>query len=95
MINKRPHEAENLFDDEERWVAVSVDARVQTNGKLIPLCFELDGRSYPIEKIIEERPARSRKNQLSGTRFIVLVQGQRYLLYHDRACWFLELNQTV
>lgn len=90
MINKRPHEAEGLFDDDERWAAVSVDARIQTDGTITPLQFELDGLTYKIDRILDRRVAKSRKELLSGTRYLVLVQERRYLLYHDRGFWYLE-----
>lgn len=93
MINKRPQEAEGIYDDSERWLPISVDARVQTDGRIIPLQFEVDGRHYLIERILDERIAKSRKEALTGTRYLVRVQAKVYLLYHDRSSWFLELKR--
>lgn len=94
MINERPQEAEGVYDDSERWLPISVDARVQTDGRIVPLRFEVDGHHYPIERILDERIAKSRKEALTGTRYLVRVQGRLYLLYHDRSSWFLELKRT-
>ncbi len=91
MINEQPEEASGLYDGEE-WLAIAVEARVKTNGDILPLSFEWEGRSLIIEKILDMHPARNRKLLRSGTRYLVSIEGGHFTLFLDRACWYLELK---
>lgn len=91
MINERPHESSGLYDD-ETWLPVAVDARVKTNGDVLPLCFEWEGRRLKIEKVLDKHPARNRKTLRSGIRYLVFLEGRHYSLFLDRGCWYLELK---
>ena len=95
MINKRPHEADGLFDDNESWLSVSVEARVLTDGQIIPLNLDLDAQSYKIERILDCRSAKTRKSLRAGTRYLVLVEQKQLVLYLDRQQWYLALEANT
>lgn len=91
MINERPEEVSGLYDGEE-WLAIAVEARVKTDGEILPLSFMWEGRRLIIEKILDKQPARNRKLLRSGLRYLVCIEGRPYSLFVDRGYWYLDLK---
>lgn len=71
-----------------RRVAVGVMAQFDSAGAAHPLSVTWeDGRIYPIEAVMDVRPARTAANRF---RYTVRIHGQSTYLYRAGDRWFME-----
>lgn len=74
-----------------RKVPVGVLVQFIANGDAHPLSVIWeDGREYPIEAVLDLRPARSTPNRF---RYTVRIHGQDTYLYRDGDRWHMESAQ--
>jgi hypothetical protein len=95
-----------LFDDngDRSWVVVmnpeynhkgkayvNVTALFHTDGRLEPQLITVeDGRVYPIDAVIDVRPAASLKAGGCGIRYTCRICGRLVYLFLDDNRWFME-----
>lgn len=74
-----------------RRVSVKVLLEVDTAGNQRPrvVTWE-DGREYPVDRLLDVRPAPSLKVGGSGMRYTCRIQGHAVYLFEDRGQWFME-----
>ena len=69
-------------------VSVGVLAQFGAMGETHPLSVTwADGRVYPIESVLDLRPARTDPDRF---RYTVLIHGQEAYLYRTGDRWFME-----
>lgn len=81
-------------------VYVKVTSEFDSTGYMQPLAITwADGRTFPIEKVRDFRPAGTAGSEGPGDCFTVLIQGQEKLLFFERVDprftgrlgrWFVE-----
>lgn len=81
-------------------VYVKVDSTFDSTGYMLPTAITwADGRTFPIDKVQDFRPASTADNDFSGDCFTVLIQGQEKHLFFERidprftgrlGRWFVE-----
>lgn len=81
-------------------VYVKVTSEFDSTGYMLPTSITWsDGRTFPIEKVQDFRPAGAADNRFSGDCFTVLIQGQEKHLFFERidprftgrfGRWFVE-----
>ena len=70
---------------------VDVTARFDEEGNVMPLCINWeDGQSFPIDRVLDIRPAASLKAGGAGIRYICRIQGHVRLLFLEEMKWFIE-----
>ena len=70
---------------------VSVIARFGTDGSIIPLSVQFeDGHRCTVDRVLDIRPAASRKHGGAGIRYLCVVCGQQLILFMDQNKWFHE-----
>ena len=75
---------------------VAVRAVTDVDGTVIPKCILWDdGRRFPIERVLEARPARSTKAGGPGTRYLIRVGKRTTYLYFDGTRWYVEPKRAV
>ena len=82
-------------------IYVKVDSTFDATGYMQPTSITwADGRTFPIEKVRDFRPAGTADNSCSGDCFTVLIQGQEKHLFFEhllimlRCCLQLQLGQV-
>lgn len=86
-------------------VYVEVSARFDSTGYMLPVAVTWsDGRTFPIKKVRDFRPAGMMGNDLSVDCFTVLIQGKEKLLFFEHidprftgrlGRWFVEKMQSL
>ena len=89
---KRQQKTERIY--------VKVASEFDSTGYMLPTSITwADGRTFPIEKVRDFRPAGTADNGFSGDCFTVLIQGQEKHLFVERidkrftgrlGRWFVE-----
>lgn len=75
-------------DAPKRWI--SVDVRVATDGRTLPLTIHWpDGRSFPIDRVLDVRQAASLKAGGCGMRYICRVRTKEVSLFCENGRWFM------
>lgn len=73
---------------------VSVEAKFDTDGNLLPLCICWeDGRKFEIDRITDIRYAASLKAGGTGLRYTCRIRNQMRYLFLDDNRWFIEVPQ--
>lgn len=85
-------------------VYVKVTSEFDSTGYMMPTSITwADGRTFPIEKVRDFRPAGAADNGFSGDCFTVMIQGQEKHLFFERidprftgrlGRWFVEKTVT-
>lgn len=76
---------------ERRKHYVEVIARCDEAGQVTPLAIIWeDGRRFDIDRVLDVRPAASRRVGGQGMRYRVLVQGREKVLFFEGPAWFVE-----
>lgn len=85
-------------------VYVKVDSTFDPTGYMQPTSITwADGRTFPIEKVRDFRPAKTTDNKSNGDCFTVLIQGQEKHLFFEPldsrftgrlGRWFVERTNT-
>lgn len=77
-------------------VYVSVWARAEPDGRIIPEAFKLRGQTLVVERVLERREARATKAGGRGTRYTVRVgQAQACLFMDEERRWYVEEEEHV
>ena len=72
-------------------VYVEVYARYQREGGILPLkVVWADGRIFPIDKVLDIRPAASLKAGGAGLRYTCRIGRQETYLFLEENRWFVE-----
>lgn len=72
-------------------VYVEVTARFDTEGNLEPLSVVwVDGRTFPVDRVLEARKAASTKAGGVGMRFRCRIRGKETFLFYEDPRWFVE-----
>ncbi len=75
---------------------ISVTARFDNDGNLIPVTIHWnDGRSFPIDKILDIRYAASMKEGGAGLRYSCRIAGQQRYLFLEDNRWFVDSKDAV
>ncbi len=70
---------------------VSVTARFDTDGNLLPLTLHWkDGRSFEIDRILDIRYAASLKAGGAGIRYSCRIAGKERYLFLEENRWFVD-----
>lgn len=70
---------------------IEVEAHYDALGNITPLQIVWeDGRSFPVDRVLDVRRAASRKIGGGGLRFTVRILGQQRYLFFDENRWFVE-----
>lgn len=74
-----------------RKVYVTVTVRYDESGRARPLSilFE-DGITYPIDRVLDIRPAASMKVGGCGTRYTCRIAGRETFLFEEEHRWYVE-----
>ena len=76
-------------------VYVGVDARFDTDGRIMPLSITLeDGRVYGIDRVLDMRRAASLKAGGAGTRYTVRIGRSETYLFNEDGRWFVERRES-
>lgn len=71
---------------------ITVIAKMQENGKIIPLSIQWqDGRIFEIDKILDIRKKASTKGGGKGLRYTCKISNQERFLWLDDYVWFVEI----
>lgn len=66
-------------------VYVKVDSTFDSTGYMMPTSITwVDGRTFPIQKVRDYRPAGTSDNSPTGDCFTIMVQGKERLLFFER-----------
>ncbi|EAX47888.1 hypothetical protein TcarDRAFT_1577 [Thermosinus carboxydivorans Nor1] len=72
-------------------VFVQITAEHNVNGEIRPLSLRwTNGRIYPIDRILDVRPAASLKGGGQGMRYTCRIAGKEVYLFCDEGRWFIE-----
>ena len=72
-------------------VYVAVNVRFDPDGSLYPQSFVWeDETEYTIDRVLDVRPAASRKAGGAGIRYTCMVMGKQTSLYREEDRWFME-----
>lgn len=75
---------------------VEVVSRTGVDGEVTPLAVVWDdGRSFPVERVLDRRRAASLKCGGTGVRYTVEVGGRATYLYFEDPRWFVEAKVAV
>lgn len=78
---------------QEQRVKKYVDVLVEwtsIGGKLPRVIKWEDGRKFPVDRILDIRPAASLKAGGCGMRYTILVHGKQSYIYLEEDKWFVE-----
>lgn len=76
---------------ETKKIYVTIDARFEPDGKLIPMALVWDdGRRYAIDRVLDTRKAASLKAGGIGVRYTVRILGKERYLWYEGPSWFVE-----
>ena len=74
-----------------RKVYVAVTAQFDTEGNVQPLSIEWeDGRTFSVDRILDQRRAASTKAGGVGMRYLCRFQNKETYLYYENPRWFVE-----
>ena len=74
---------------------IEVIASFSPDGDIRPMAFVWpDGRRFAIDRILDIRPAASRKAGGRGIRYLCRVREKDILLFLDDKKWFYEVADT-
>lgn len=63
----------------------------QADGKKIPkIIFWNKEKKFRIDKVLDVRPAASRKAGGQGDRYLCLINGTEHVIYFEDPAWFVE-----
>ena len=66
-------------------VYVKVDSTFDSTGYMMPTSITwVDGRTFPIQKVRDYRPAGTSDSSPTGDCFTIMVQGKERLLFFER-----------
>lgn len=66
-------------------VYVKVDSTFDSTGYMMPTSITwVDGRTFPIQKVRDYRPAGTGDSSPTGDCFTIMVQGKERLLFFER-----------
>lgn len=72
-------------------VFVNVLARYNTEGEIVPVSVTWeDGRTFPVDRVLEMRPAASLKVGGAGLRYRVRIGRSETYLFLEENRWFVE-----
>ena len=75
-------------------IYVKVDSTFDATGYMQPTSITwADGRTFPIEKVRDFRPAGTADNSCSGDCFTVLIQGQEKHLFFEHLD--IKINEEI
>lgn len=70
---------------------VSVIAKFTEDGQVVPLSIEWeDGRSFPVDKVLNVCRAASLKAGGIGMRYTCRIRHKQVHLFRDEDAWFME-----
>lgn len=70
---------------------LSVYAKFNFDGTIVPCSLTLpDGRSFAIDRVLDVRPAASRKVGGCGIRYLCRISGRQVALFLEDTHWFFE-----
>ena len=73
---------------------VDVTAQFDVDGTIVPLEIQWeDGRRYPIDRILDIRPAASLKAGGAGIRYTCRIGGHQKYLFLEENKWFVEAKE--
>ena len=82
-----------MDDQDRRKVYVEVVSTTKPDGTVIPLrLIWQDGRSFPIDRVLDVRPAVARKVGGEGTRYLCRIAGHEKEVWLAHGQWFLEAD---
>ena len=71
---------------------ITVIAKMQDNGKIIPLTILWqDDRTFEIDKVLDIRKKASTKGGGKGLRYTCKIAGKERYLWLDDNVWFVEV----
>ena len=74
---------------------VSVEAKFDTVGNLLPLCICWeDGRKFEIDRITDIRYAASLKAGGAGIRYTCMILGKERFLFLEENRWFVDTREN-
>lgn len=77
-----------------RKVYVDVLAAWSRDGRITPRVVKWeDGRRFPIDRVLDVRPAASLKAGGAGTRYTVRIGQTQSFLFLEQDRWFVEAHQ--
>ena len=68
-------------------IEVSVLARWEKTGRIIPLALKLGDDRHEISRVLAIQPGHSLKDGGEGVRYTVEIEGRRSYLYYDGRWW--------
>lgn len=75
-------------------VYIDVLAAWTKDGQIIPKVIKwVDGRRYPIDRVLDVRPAASLKAGGAGVRYTIRVGPAQRFLFLENDRWFLECER--
>lgn len=75
---------------------VSVTARFDADGNIIPLCINWeDGRRFDIDRVQDVRYAASLKAGGAGIRYTCRIKSREKYLFLEDNRWFIETDVAV
>lgn len=75
---------------------VSVLARFDENGEIMPLSVKLHDRTYEIDRVLAHRMATATKAGGQGLRYTIRIREQiTYLFLDEHHRWFVEEKDHV
>ena len=80
------------MEETRQKVYVTVTAQFDPEGWILPqsICWE-DGRVFPVDRVLEVRPAASQRAGGAGLRYRCMIQGQETFLFLEAGkAWFVE-----
>jgi hypothetical protein len=70
---------------------VPVLVMFEESGRMTPLeIYWEDGRRFLIDRVLDMRPAVSRKAGGQGIRYLCRIKNQEVLLFYEEHKWFVE-----
>ncbi|MDI3536798.1 MAG: hypothetical protein PWP16_1082 [Eubacteriaceae bacterium] len=70
---------------------VPVLVMFEESGRMTPLeIYWEDGRRFLIDRVLDMRPAVSRKAGGQGIRYLCRIKNQEVLLFYEEPKWFVE-----
>lgn len=73
---------------------MDVHALFTANGSLLPMAIKWsNGRTYPVDRVLDVRRAASLKAGGVGIRYTCRILGQERYLYFEDPSWFVETEE--
>ena len=74
-----------MANQKKERVYVKVDSTFDSTGYMMPTSITwVDGRTFPIQKVRDYRPAGTSDSSPTGDCFTIMVQGKERLLFFER-----------